>query len=155
MYLKITADDIVMGLHELHKKDLTFSEVRLSSGFDMLGRIDFLAINPEPSTGCRATSYEIKVSRADFKKDTYEKQRGARLYSDKFYYVVPEGLLKPEEIPDWAGLMEAKWFVYANGKPALRFMTTTPAPKRDKEPPSWGLLCSLIRNDRKNNDNRS
>ena len=146
----INANDIVEGLRILHKRDLHYDEVRLSSGFELQSRIDFLAISPEPSTGNKATAYEIKVSRSDFKRDTYDKQRGARLYSDKFFYVAPKGMIKTEEIPDWAGLMEAKWYTYYGGESRIIFETTIPAPKRDKEPPSWGLLCSILRKDAKN-----
>lgn len=99
-------------------------------------RVDFWAISPHPAKGYRATAYEVKVSRADFKRDTPDKQRMARLFSDEFYYVAPEGLIKPDEVPDWAGLQE--W----NGS---RFKFTVHAPLRDKDAPTWELLTSIIR----------
>lgn len=142
----ITAEDINFALRKRHDKDIWFEELRMSSGFAMQGRIDFLAISPAPSTGNRAIAYEVKVSRADFKRDTHAKQRGARLYSDQFYYVAPKGVIPEELVPDWAGLIEVEWKAYAGRKPALIFKTIINAPKRDKEPPSWGLVCSLIRN---------
>ncbi len=100
-------------------------------------RIDFWDIHVHPSKGHEATAYEIKVSRADFKRDTHQKQREARLWSDRFYYVTPKGLLKPEEIPDWAGLIEFD---------GTRLSIKVPAPKRDKDAPSWDVFVSLIRN---------
>src|SRR5688572_10827915 len=79
------------------------TELAMSTG---ARRCDFWTIAPWQSKGYLATAYEIKVSRADFKRDTYEKQREARLFSDRFYYVTPAGLLKTTDIPDWAGLIE-------------------------------------------------
>lgn len=134
-------------LQKHHTKDIWFQELRLSSGFGMQGRIDFLSINPGPSTGNKATAYEIKVSRADFRRDTHEKQRGARLWSDEFYYIAPVGIIPHAEIPDWAGLIEVEWkSVKYRKEPFLSMKTQIKAPKRDKDSPSWGLVCSLIRN---------
>lgn len=119
-------------------------ELRLSSGFGWQGRIDFYAISPSPSTGNLATAYEVKVSKSDFQKDTHAKQRGARLYSDKFYYVTPKGMIQPEKIPDWAGLKEVEWKVL-HGEEYLSITEKIPAPKLDKSAPSWGLVCSMLR----------
>lgn len=144
----IKTPDIEELLQRLHQKDIWFQELRLSSGFGLQGRIDFLAINPGPATGNRATSYEIKVSRSDFRRDSHKKQRGARLYADEFYYIAPVGIIPHEEVPDWAGLMEVEWKVRSYGRREPYLAVTTPirAPKRDKDSPSWGLVCSLIRN---------
>jgi hypothetical protein len=66
------------------------------------------------------SEYEIKVSRSDFKADA--KKERARILVDPndttwfgktithkrpnyFYYAVPEGLITPEEVPDYAGLL--------------------------------------------------
>lgn len=99
-------------------------------------RIDFWELHVHPSKGHEATAYEIKISRSDFKRDTHVKQREARLWSDRFFYVCPKGLVKPDEIPDWAGLMEFD---------GNRLSIKVPAPKRDKDAPSWDLFVSLIR----------
>lgn len=54
---------------------------------------------------------EIKTSRADFFKDFGKKRKHLRLQSkegnipNKFTYLVPEGLVKPEEVPEYAGLV--------------------------------------------------
>jgi len=67
------------------------------------------------------TEYEVKVSRGDFKADfkkapeLFEKHKlgstkhdrvktGERL-CNRFYFVVPQGLVKPEEVPEYAGLI--------------------------------------------------
>lgn len=71
--------------------------------------------------------YEIKVSKADFKKDFEKKRRinyltketktkhdilleGSRV--NRFYYVVPEGLIKPDSVPSGLGLIYATAFEY-------------------------------------------
>jgi len=100
-------------------------------------RCDLWTISANSSAGFKARAYEVKISRSDFKRDDAVKQREARLFSDQFYYVAPVGLLKKEEIPDWAGLIE--W-------DGARLITTVRAPYRDKDAPTWELVVSLIRN---------
>lgn len=100
-------------------------------------RCDFWTISANSSAGFQAVAYEIKISRADFKRDTHAKQRQARLFSDRFYYVAPRGLIAPSDLPDWAGLME-----YSDGNLSM----IVPAPYRDKDAPTWQLVVSLIRN---------
>lgn len=74
----------------------------------------------------RFIEHEIKISRADFKADSKKIEKlyrwetiagqAARVKHDllkvgdlagpsKFSYVVPEGLISAEEVPDWAGLL--------------------------------------------------
>jgi len=100
-------------------------------------RCDLWTISANSSAGFKARAYEVKISRADFRRDTAIKQREARLFSDQFFYVTPAGLIKPEEVPDWAGLIE-----YRDGT----FKTIIHAPYRDKDAPTWELVVSLIRN---------
>lgn len=100
-------------------------------------RCDLWTISANSSAGFKARAYEVKISRTDFKRDTAIKQREARLFSDQFFYVTPAGLLRPDEVPDWAGLIE-----YRDGG----FKTIVPAPYRDKDAPTWELVVSLIRN---------
>lgn len=63
--------------------------------------------------------FEVKISRRDFKIDaskteTYGRRRrkydvlkaGERV--NYFSYIVPEGLIAPEEVPEWAGLIYAR-----------------------------------------------
>lgn len=70
--------------------------------------------------------YEIKISRADFFADAKKDRpvaynylpgaaretkhqvlaRGDRAGPSRFWYVMPAGLIKPEELPSWAGLIE-------------------------------------------------
>ena len=97
--------------------------------------------------------YEIKLSRGDFLADAV-KQRSARWRWEhgqqvrsagvrkhdalalhdrrgptRFWYVTPAGLIKPEEIPEWAGLLEVTQLY---GK-LVRFKTTKEAPRLHQE----------------------
>jgi hypothetical protein len=87
----------------------------------------------------------MKLTRSDFLKDVKQplKQRGARLFSDQFFFVTPPGLLKPEEIPDWAGLLEP----YADSffSNWATWNVVVPAPIRSKDAPSWPLVVSMLR----------
>lgn len=128
--------------------NVIFPELRLGSGYNDISqrRIDLFCISAEK--GNYTTAYEIKVSRGDFLKDIKDdlKQRGARLYSTNFYYVAPKDMIKPEEIPVWAGLMEYDFETKS-------FRKRIPAPLQSRNMPSWGLICSLVRrvNEKVNN----
>lgn len=129
----MTADEILAALIERSDGLIWATEPQLGS---KLRRMDFWTLHPHEGKGHCSTAYEIKVSRADFKRDSALKQREARLYSDQFYYVTPKGLLSPEEIPDWAGLQE--W----DGQ---RFRTVIHAPQLSKSTPSWDFVSSIFR----------
>lgn len=64
-------------------------------------RIDALII---ASTGI--TAVEIKVTRADFRRDTEEKRRAWRAITNRFVYLVPKGLVTPDEVANGCGLWE-------------------------------------------------
>lgn len=125
---------------------MLIEELRIGCGFTAGAErsIDIWAIEANASKGCTATSYEVKISRGDFKKDMKQplKQRGARLFSDQFFFVTPPGLLKIEEIPDWAGLIEPRKLEYWD-KPVPKIVV--PAPFRSKDAPSWPLVVSMLR----------
>ncbi|KQO98892.1 MmcB family DNA repair protein [Leifsonia sp. Leaf264] len=52
------------------------------------------------------TAVEIKISRADFKRDVEAKRRAWKLFTNRFVYATPKGLLQPHEIPEGCGLWE-------------------------------------------------
>ena len=74
------------------------------------------------------TEIEIKISRADFKADLKNKAGKHSALTDpsvmtkpnQFFYAVPEGLLTPEEIPEYAGLLTVgqRWQNARTVKPA-------------------------------------
>lgn len=126
--------EILAALVNMQDDAIWASELAFDGG---ARRCDFWTISANSSAGFQAVAYEIKVSRSDFKRDTHAKQRQARLFSDRFYYVAPQGLIRTEEVPDWAGLYE-----FSDGKLSMK----VPAPHRDKDAPTWQLVVSLIRN---------
>ncbi len=130
----MTADEVLAALiADVDSSMIWARELALSSG---ARRCDFWTLAPHQSKGYAATAYEIKVSRADFRRDTAGKQREARLFSDRFYYVTPPGMIRPDEVPDWAGLIEI-----VDGRKKI----VVAAPLRDKDAPSWELIVSLLR----------
>lgn len=64
-------------------------------------RIDLLMLDKQ-----KWTAIEIKVSRADFFRDTAEKRRVWKEHSHRFIYATPQGLVRAEEIPDGCGWWE-------------------------------------------------
>lgn len=73
-----------------------------------LRRIDFLLMRISRRSVPRheRIALEVKVTRADFKRDTDEKRAAWFAVADRFAYVTPVGLIKPEELPAGCGLME-------------------------------------------------
>ena len=49
--------------------------------------------------------FEIKLSRSDFKADAKKKCRAEKSMGVQRYFVVPDGLVTPEEIPNGWGLL--------------------------------------------------
>jgi len=138
-------DRLMNKLTSRHRCNVLFPELRLGSGYADVAqrRIDLFMISAEK--GNYTTAFEIKVSRGDFLKDIKDvlKQRGTRLYSSNFYYVAPKGMIKPEEVPMWAGLLEYDF-------EENQFYKRIPAPLQSRNTPSWGLICSLVRRVREN-----
>lgn len=88
--------------------------------------------------------YEVKTSRADYLAD-FKKSKTRRgetvtkhglLESDptkgpsRFFFVAPMGLIKPEDLPKWAGLIEA--YKFSPGG-VIMFHYTVKAPRRHEE----------------------
>jgi hypothetical protein len=114
-------------------------EARIGTGYRGLAerRIDFLAISA--SGGNLVYAIEVKASRGDFLKDLKQpqKQKAARNFANYFYYAAPKGLIKPEELPAWAGLFA----VYDTGEGYI----ATEAPLLEREAPTWSFVASIIR----------
>lgn len=129
------------------KGALFLTELRAGAGYgtDSQRRIDAWSIQTAPSKGNHRVAYEVKASRGDFTRDLRQpqKQRPARLLSNQFYYVAPQGLIKPEDLPLWAGLLECKQPEAASGQ--FYLTRTVDAPFFETEPPSWRFVVSLIR----------
>ncbi len=132
----LDADDLVAShkgvsvrdIHNALKRRHTYpewiyvEEVRLGTGFGRYylegfhaqvkaeQRIDGFAINCYHSKRYERVSYEIKIARGDFLKEVQhpDKRVGAQMVSNRFYFAAPEGLIKPEEVPDGCGLVEIR-----------------------------------------------
>ena len=101
-----------------------------------------------------AYEYEVKTSRADFKKD-FSKKTKHRIYSDSrphlirkrnyplkpnhFYYVCEEDLIKANEIPSYAGL------IYVTKNKKLKVIKKAPKLHDYKFPDSmiWNICSTL------------
>lgn len=130
----MTADDILNALIAISADKIWCVELPFRGSAT---RIDFWTLAPTKSRGFRTCAYEIKVSRSDFNRDSYAKQLGALNYSDRFWYVCPDGILKKSDIPDWAGLMTF------DGK---AFSVVKKPPMREKLEPDWGVVVDVLRN---------
>lgn len=105
------------------------NKYNLSNSYVYKWECDFFTM----SASGYAYEIEVKVSRADFRKD-FTKVKKHKLLNDpnsvtyhgggpykvpnKFYYCVPEGLIKLEEIPPYAGLIYTNGFTHNEVKPA-------------------------------------
>lgn len=71
---------------------------------------DAMAFNLWPSRGLEIHGFEIKISRSDFKKelDDPAKAEAIAKYCDRWFLVVPAGLVQPHEIPVTWGLIVVK-----------------------------------------------
>lgn len=67
----------------------------------LVRRIDALMFE-----GQQRSAIEIKISRADFFRDTAEKRAPWVKHTHRFIYLTPAGLVKPNEVPDGCGLWE-------------------------------------------------
>jgi hypothetical protein len=67
----------------------------------IIRRIDALIFD-----GKVRTAVEIKISRADFFRETDAKRYAWRKHTHRFVYLTPKGLVKPEEVAEGCGLWE-------------------------------------------------
>lgn len=85
-----------------------YFELRNGTGGDWGGRsVDAFALGMIPSKRYWRVAYEIKVSRTDFLRELNqpEKREWAEEVAHEFYFVVPAGIVKPEEVPEGCGLL--------------------------------------------------
>lgn len=150
--IKLTAKEVLIALKKRHKDKSQyafFEELRCGTGYSHY-KIGNHTINPEqrfdvfvldlyPSNKHLRTVYEIKVSRSDFLHEIKnpEKRKTALLFSNQFYFVVPTGLVKKEEIPNECGL------IYVSENLGTRIMKE--APMRNSIEPSWNFLATIAR----------
>jgi len=102
---KVTSGEIIRELIKRHRGDMAFAEVKngATGSSRQLRSIDFLAIKRQ-WTPLNIIGYEVKVSRGDFLGD--EKWYSYLDYCHTFSFVAPKGMIKPEELPEYVGLVE-------------------------------------------------
>lgn len=139
---------ILKALRRRHpeKEWAFFEELRAGTGYKEVTkginpqqRFDAWAINLYPSKKFLRIAYEIKVSRSDFLREIKhpEKRTQALQLSNQFYFVAPVGLIKPDELPPEAGLIEVEneW----------ESRHTVAAPIREASGPTWQFFASIAR----------
>lgn len=109
---EMNESDRILGLlQQRHSGDewATFTELRGGTGTGDGRRIDFFAMNIWPSKSFRSIAYEIKASRSDFGNELHNpRKRGlAESVAHECYFVVPHGLIVPDEVPEGWGLIYA------------------------------------------------
>lgn len=144
---EITAARILHLLQEwyLPPEWATFAELRTGTGYGQgrQQRIDLFAINLWPSKRNGdgvplSLAFEIKVSRADFRKELENpgKRAIAEQTASECWFAAPAGLVKKEEVPEGWGL------VSATRKGLVRSKL---AKQRSPEPWSWDFISALCR----------
>lgn len=154
----MTTREILDALHRRYQLSgvgggwLGIEELRCGAGYSTSGavsrdgvesRIDFFAIHAYPSKQHHRIAFEVKVSRADFRKEVKDptKRRMALMFSNEYYFVTPPNLVQLNEIPPECGLM-----TYHADSDVLH--TSKRAPWRDSQPPTWTLFASALRAER-------
>ena len=94
----------------MKKRGINLEELPDTTGYTpgavpTIRRIDALMVGSMDDHGeYPRTAVEIKTSRAAFKRDTEAKRKAWFSVSHRFVYLVPEGLVTPEEVPEGCGL---------------------------------------------------
>lgn len=149
---KILARLKIMNTGFMADNFVKITEFRLGSAYDGFSqqRCDLFAVSPNKAN--RAICFEVKVSRSDFKNDIKkeDKQTPARCFCNEFYYCTPKALLKKDEIPVWAGLiefdLEQETIKDIYGYNNVHAVYVKKAPAFDKVQPTWGMIVSAYRN---------
>jgi len=127
-----------------HQKDISFPEFRWCAGVAGSRRADAFFIQPRPPYF--SVTYEVKVDRWDFRRDVAEaeKHKKARQFSNFFYYAAPRGVICPDELPEWAGLVEFDLDIMAD-EYTVGMRVVKQAPLHDREDPDWGLIAGIAK----------
>lgn len=139
--LKLTAGDVRAALRVRHPKSewaLMF-EVSDAAGFGRGRSADALAMNLWPSRGLELHGFEIKVSRADWKRELVNPEKSASIqrYCDRWWIAAPRDLVPADELPRTWGLME----IDGAGKAVVK----VDAPKLPAEPMTRSFVACVLR----------
>ncbi len=119
----VRASELLKLLDVKHNKDVFIPECKTGPTHyaDSCPRLDAWAMK-RSWANFRTYGYEIKISRQDFLGD--DKWRQYLDFCTDFYFVAPQGLIDPNELPPEAGLIVAS-------KNLVRLFTKKKAPSRD------------------------
>ncbi len=166
-------DVLERALHARSSEWLFFRELKVGTGFinGSAQRLDAFALNCFPHQGMRRVCYEVKLSRADFLGELKKplKRRIGMRYSNEFYFVTPQGLLDITEIPVDCGLVEIgktsfeqsqalmnkqAGFFWFDAQSEPYCIVTVPACWRETPGPTWQFAAAMLRNQRKQWEDR-
>jgi len=166
-------DTLERALHSSKSEWLFLRELRTGTGHrnNFAQRLDAFALNCLPHQAMRRVCYEVKLSRADFLGELKQpmKRRIGMRYSNEFYFVTPGDLVKPCEIPVDCGLIEIgnaafeEWkvlmkkqagFFWFDPTSQTYCLMTVPACWRDTPGPSWQFTAAMLRNQRRQFEER-
>lgn len=84
------------------------AQVRDRAGFDATRTLDAVVMDTWPSSGLALHGFEIKVSRADWRRELAEPAKSAAFTRllDYFWIVAPPDVVQRAELPELWGLLE-------------------------------------------------
>lgn len=137
----VTAFDMNLSLakHFCHPVYGIVFEVAKATALGAGRHIDALAMGLWPSRGMELVAIEVKVSRADFRRELKQPEKAEELaqYCDRFYIAAPEGMIELSQLPPNWGLLERR--------DSGAIMETKPALRLDAKPVTRNLLAAVMR----------
>lgn len=116
--------------------------VRNAAGFNANRTIDAMALGLWPSRGMELQGYEVKVSRADFRREIADpaKMDAFAHVLDRFWIVAPKGIVPANELPSTWGLLEV-----ADDGVSIRQKVAAPLLTESRAPIPRTMLVPLMR----------
>jgi hypothetical protein len=116
--------------------------VRNAAGFAATRTLDAMALSLWPSRGHELHGYEVKISRADFRRELADGGKADAWHGivDRFWIVAPLGIVPKAELPATWGLLETD-------KAGKKLRSTVPAPLQtvERAPIARNVLVPMLR----------
>jgi hypothetical protein len=121
-------------------------EVRNGTAWRANRSVDAVVMGLWPSLGMELWGMEIKVSRGDWLSEARNPAKASEVFNhfDRWFLVAPEGVAKPDEIPQPWG-----WYIPKDGK---LFKVRDAAKNLDRKPVDNHFLAALMRRIAKTDD---
>ena len=134
--VKVTANDILKALESYYSPNGYIVVPEVSIAYKGERRIDALVVGRGNET---AIIVEVKVTRQDFKHEIEdeEKRQMALDLCSQYFFAAPVGLIKIEQLPPEAGLLEMS----ISGQISV----TVAAPNKRPGMPTWRLVSAVAR----------